>query len=199
MKFKKFNKSILTYFIISIPLFTLWFSFNKSPFEYTLSMIGNLFDFKSKFIIWGIITGILLLITIYNIYKRYEFKDRRSFRYLLFAVIFLVLTVLTPTIDNTFVEGDHELVDYDVTAPFLLNFHNAFAILFSLFLMLSLFLFSKYLSSYDKEIYLKSFNWFLITLGGSILMLFLFGMTGVFEVYFFIFLSIFLLILNIHE
>jgi hypothetical protein len=109
------------------------------------------------------------------------------------------LTVLTPTIDNTFVENDYEFVDYEIKNTFFFNFHNIFAFLFSLFLMFSLFLFSKYLSSYNKKIYLKSFNWFLITLGGSLLMLFLFGFTGIFELFFFISLSVFLLILNLFK
>jgi len=199
MYFTKFNNTVLTYFIISIHLFTLWFSFNESPFEYTLSKIGNLFDYKLKFIVWGLITGILLFITIYNIYKKYNYHDKKSFKFLLFSILFLVLTVLTPTIDNTFVENDYEFVDYEIKNTSFFNFHNIFAFLFSLFLMFSLFLFSKYLSSYNKKIYLKSFNWFLITLGGSLLMLFLFGFTGIFELFFFISLSVFLLILNLFK
>jgi uncharacterized membrane protein len=63
MQYKRFNEKIITFSIIMIPLLTLLFGLRESPFNYTLSMIGNWFGHFNIFIIWGIVTAILLIIS----------------------------------------------------------------------------------------------------------------------------------------
>ena len=200
MFYKNLNKSIITYLIISVPLFTLLFSLKKSPLNYTLSKIGYWFDYRLTFILWGAVTAVLLFFTIYNIYKKYNFSNKKSVWLLILALFFLILTVLTPIVDNTFLEDNFNEIDQQLsTKTSLFNLHNIFAFLFSLFLMFSLYLFSKYLHSFNKKIYLKSFKWFLITIGGSLFMIFIFGFSGIFQLFFFISLAVFLFILNIKK
>lgn len=190
MYYKKFNEQIISFSIITVPILTLIFGLRKSPFDYTLSMIGNWYDYYTRFVLWGIITSILLFISIYHIYQSANFKNRKAIRFLILSVIFLVLTVLTPTISE-------EPIQKELREIFVFNFHGLFGFAFSFFLILSLYLFSRYLSSVDEKLSLKSFRWLLITVGGSILTLFIFGMTGIFEIFFFVSLSIFLFIINI--
>lgn len=190
MYYKKFNEQIISFSIITVPILTLIFGLRKSPFDYTLSMIGNWYDYYTRFVLWGIITSILLFISIYHIYQSANFKNRKAIRFLILSVIFLVLTVLTPTISE-------EPIQKELREIFVFNFHGLFGFAFSFFLILSLYLFSRYLSSVDETLSLKSFRWLLITVGGSILTLFIFGMTGIFEIFFFVSLSIFLFIINI--
>ena len=190
MYYKKFNEQIISFSIITVPILTLIFGLRKSPFDYTLSMIGNWYDYYTRFVLWGIITSILLFISIYHIYQSANFKNRKAIRFLILSVIFLVLTVLTPTISE-------EPIQKELREIFVFNFHGLFGFAFSFFLILSLYLFSMYLSSVDEKLSLKSFRWLLITVGGSIITLFIFGMTGIFEIFFFVSLSIFLFIINI--
>jgi hypothetical protein len=189
MQYKRFNEKIITFSIIMIPLLTLLFGLRESPFNYTLSMIGNWFGHFNIFIIWGIVTAILLIITISNIFNKFNFKNKKATIFLLLSGIFLILTVLTPMLPQ-------EIVTQELRRWFIFNFHFLFAVIFSLFLVLSLYLFSKYLSSVNKKLSLRSFRWLLITVGGSIFTLFIFGKTGIFQLFFFICLSIFLLILH---
>jgi hypothetical protein len=189
MQYKRFNEKMITFSIIMIPLLTLFFGLRESPFNYTLSKIGNWFGHFNIFVTWGIITAILLLITIYDIYNKFHFKNKRAIFYLALASLFLVLTVITPMLPQ-------EVVTQELRKWFIFNFHFLFAVIFSLFLIISLYLFTKYLSSINKKLSLRSFKWLLITVGGSLLILFFFGITGVFQLFFFISLSIFLLILH---
>ena len=161
MVFKKLNECLLIFAVFAIPLFTLSFGLRKSPFEYTLSMIGNWFDFRLRFILWGFITAVLLFFTIYNIFLKVDFNNKRAYRFLFFSVLFLFLTVLTPTVYQEPIEQElRELVRF--------NFHGLFGVFFAVFLILSLFLFTKYLSFSNKKLYIKSYRWLLFCVGGSI-------------------------------
>jgi hypothetical protein len=186
---KKFTEHIMLFSIICIPLFTLLFSTRKSPFDYTLSMIGNWYGYQKSFIIWGIITAILLSFIIIHIYKKTKFQNQRAYRFLYLSIIFLILTVIVPTAHD-------EPVPKEVRALIDVNIHGLLGVLFAVFLITSLTLFAKYLSLVNKELSIKSMRLLMITVGGSILTLTIFGMTGIFEIFFFFSLSAFLMIIN---
>ncbi len=187
---RKFNESLVFFSIIMIPLLALLFGLKESPFQYTFSMIGNWFDNKAIFIVWGMVTALLLLIAIIHIYQKTSFKDKRAYRFVYLSLLFLVLTVLTPTVYND--PWHHEIRERALS----FNAHGLFGVLFAVFLVVSLFLFSQYLSLINQKLSIKSVSWLLITVGGSLLFLFLFGMTGIFEIFFFVSLSIFLMVIN---
>lgn len=185
---KKFNEYLVIFSIIIIPLYTLIYSLKKSPFEYTLSMIGSWFGHKESFIIWGIITAFFITISIINIYKKTKFKNKKAYWFLYISAIFLILTVLTPSMYDEPIPKELRTLN--------INTHAVLGVLFAVFLITSLLFFSKYLSSIDKELSIKSLKLIILTVGGSILTLVIFGMTGLFELFFFISLSIFLIIIN---
>ena len=189
MQYKRFNEKIITFSIIMIPLLTLFFGLRSSPFNYTLSMIGNWLGYFNFFIIWGIITSLFLVIAIYNIYRKFNFKNKRAIISLSFSSIFLILTVVTPMIPQ-------EIITEELKRIFIFDFHFLFAFTFSFFLVLSLYLFSKYLSLVNHKLSLRSFRWLLITVGGSLIVLIIFGKNAMFQLFFFISLSIFLFILH---
>lgn len=184
----RFNETLISFVLFMVPIYTFFFAFKESPFNYTFSMIGNYFDYRVNFIIWGAITAILLLISIIHIYNNSKFEDKRAHRYVKLSILFLVLTVITPTANDDSIYGP-----LSKRFPFF-NIHGIFGFMFGLFLILSLLLFSKYLSAVNKEVSIRSIKLLLITVGGSLSTLFIFGMTGIFELFFFLFLSIFLLI-----
>ena len=185
-----FNKSLALFSLIMVPCYAIFFGLQKSPFEYTFSMIGYWFNNRLGFIIWGTVTAFLLLIGIFNIYKQVSFKSKRAYRLLYASILFLVLSVITPTVNSEPLRKEMR------EGLFYFNLHGLFAALFAIFLLTSLFLFSHYLSITDnKKMSLKgSLGWLLIISGGSLIILFLFGMTGVFELFFFISLSVFLIV-----
>ncbi len=167
--------------IIFIPLYTYLFGTRESPFDYTLSMIGNKLGYRLNFIIWGTVTGLLLTFFIIRLYVLKSFKNRRARRLLIWSLIFLVLTVVIPAVE---------------TLPLLKRLHAVFAVAFALSLTTSLYLFIRYLSEINQEVSVKSMWMLYFVLGGSLGLFFLFGNTGVFELFFFFSLSIFLLLLN---
>ncbi len=188
---RKFNEYLVLFCLLILPLYSIFFGFKESPLDYTFSMIGNWYDNRINFIIWGVITALLLFISIIHIYNKTKFKNKSAYRYLYYSLIFLVLTVITPTVHSEPVYNEFKtMFNY-------INFHGFFGVLFGIFLMTSLFLFSKFLSTINKNLSISSFKYLFITIGGSLLTLFLFGMTGVFELFFFLSLSLFLLIINI--
>ena len=184
----RFNETLISFILFMIPIYTFFYAFKESPLNYTFSMIGNRFDYRINFIIWGVITAALLLISIVHIYNNSRFNNKKAHLYLNLAMVFLVLTVVTPSANDKSIYGP-----LSERFPFF-NLHGIFGFMFGLFLLLSLFLFSKYLSAVNKEVSISSIRLLLITVGGSLATLFVFGMTGIFELFFFLSLSVFLLI-----
>jgi hypothetical protein len=191
MNKKNFFERLLLFSIISIPLLTILFGTDQSPFKYTLSMMGNWFGSAERFefIIWGLFIATTLTLFLFKIYKETRFKNKKAYESLYLSTIFLMLTVIVPT-------AHREPIPMEMRKFLTFNIHNAFAIIFAIFLMLSIYYFMKYLSKKDKEISVKSIRYLLFTAGGSILLLTIFGMTGIFEIFFFLALSIFLIILD---
>ena len=167
--------------IIMIPLYTYLFGTKKSPFQYTLSMIGNIPGNRINFIVWGLVTGLLLTFFIIRLYVLKSFKNPKARKLLVWSLVFLLLTVLIPAMDSL---------------PLLKHIHALMAVAFALSLMASLYLFIKHLSATNQKIYSWSMLMLIIVIGGSVGLLFLFGNTGIFELFFFFSLSVFLFLLN---
>lgn len=191
MLWKKWSKEKLSrgymrylaiFAVVVIPLYTYLFGTNESPFNYTLSMIGNQMEYRLRFIIWGVVTGFLLTFYIARMYVMKSFSHPRAHRLLLWSHIFLVLTVIIPAVDHL---------------PFLKGLHALMAVLFGLSLITSLYLFIRFLGEIDEHISFRSGRMLLIVLLGSIGLFFLLGNTGIFELFFFFSLAVFLAVLRI--
>lgn len=176
-----YMKYFALFALFIIPLYTYLFATQESPFFYTLSMIGNQLDQRLSFIVWGVLTGFLLSFYILRLYLLKSFYHRRAHRLLMWSHAFLILTVVIPAVDHL---------------PFLKKLHILMAVLFGLSLLASLYLFIRYLGEIDQRISLKSSWMLLVVLGGSLGLFFLLGNTGVFELFFFFSLTIFLAILR---
>lgn len=179
IKFENWFAIIASTIIVGI---TLSFGTRASPFDYTLSMIGNRFDARFDFIIWGIITAALLIIYVLHIYKIGAFNDKKARKYLITSGIFLVLTVLTPAIDELW--------------PILHKLHAVYGALFGLSLVASVYFFIKYIKAYNKKLFSISFFLLMLSAGGSVALLFFFGNTGLFELFFFVSITLVLLFLE---
>ena len=181
--------SLKTFFaflsILIIPVYTIAFGTKESPFEYTLSNIGNFFnqDHNTSFIIWGTVTGLCFVIYMLYTFTKLDYKNKKARRYLIASNICLFLTVITPAMKDIM--------------PFLHFMHVIYSTLFALFLVASIMLFIQYLSETNARISRLAFYLLLATVAVPVLTLFFMGLNGIVEILFFVCISIFLVTLNI--
>ncbi len=168
--------------IVFIPLSTYLFATRESPLEYTLSMTGNKLGYRLGFVIWGVVTGLLLTFYVIRLYILGSFHHRRARRLVIWSLVFLVLTVAIPAMEHL---------------PVLKRLHAISAVAFALCLMASLYLFIQHLEADKKSVSIRSMWMLYFVAGGSLLLFFVFGNTGIFELFFFFSLSIFLWLLRI--
>lgn len=173
--------AIIATLIISV--ITVSFGTRESPFDYTLSMIGNRFDARLEFIVWGVITASLLILYVLHLFKLGAFQNKKARRHLIRSGIFLVLTVLIPAIEELW--------------PILHKMHAVFGALFGLSLVTSIYYFIKYIEIFNKRLFSISFFLLMLSAGGSVMLLFLFGNNGLFEIFFFVSICFVLLFLEI--
>ncbi len=167
--------------IIAIPLSTYILATNGSPFEYTLSMIGNKLWHRIQFIIRWIIIGTMLSFYILRLYLLDSFKDKKARKLLYRWIISLILTVIIPATNNF---------------PLWKKLHLVTAIIFAICLIASLYLFITTLQNHDKKAYRRSI-WLLYTIiWWSLIMLLIFWNTWMFELFFFTMLTIFLIFIR---
>lgn len=180
--FKRDRMTWLAVFaIIVIPVYTWLFGTRYSPLDYTLSMIGNKLGYRLNFVIWGTVTGLLLTFYVVRLFVLNSFTHPRARRLLLWSLAFLILTVLIPAMEHL---------------PILKKLHAVTAVAFGISLTLSLYLFIRHLASLNKDVSIRSLWALYLVVGGSVLLFFLFGNTGIFELFFFFSISTFLLLLN---
>lgn len=180
VKFEDWFAIIATTIILGI---TLSFGTRESPLDYTFSMIGNRFDARLEFIVWGILTAGLLIIYVLHIFKLGAFKHEKARKHLIRSGGFLVLTVITPAMEEIW--------------PILSKLHALYGALFGLSLVASLYYFIKYLREFNEKLFSISFLLLMLTVLGSVSLLFIFGNTGLFELFFFISITLVLLFLEV--
>lgn len=167
--------------IIAIPLSTYILATNGSPFQYTLSMIGNKLWHRVQFIIRWIIIGTMLSFYILRLYLLGSFKNKKARKLLSRWITSLILTVMIPATNNF---------------PAWKKLHLITAIIFAICLITSLYLFTTTLQNHNKKAYRRSIGLLYTIIWWSLIMLFIFGNTGMFELFFFTMLTIFLIFMR---
>lgn len=168
--------------IVLVPIYAISFGFKQNPFTYTFSMIGNRFEQMTEFIIWGVVTGGLLVFFIGWLFKNAAYKEKKARRLLIWSNVFLVLCVATPAIKE---------ID-----PISHKLHALWGGLFGISLCMAVYFFVRHLIETNNKISPKTLMYFNIVVFGSIGCLLIFGNTGIFELFFFVTLSIFLMALG---
>lgn len=172
-------------FLLFALVFTIVFGTLESPFNYTLSNIGNHFslEYRFLFIIWALTCALSIQFAIISLIKLEEFTNKYCSTFLVLASVSLIATGFVPAVieDN----------------PFWHMIHTVTSGLAALFLLLSLIPFVAYLSRENPRLKVIITIWFVIIWPGSILMLIFFGKTGMFEIWFFVSNILFLLYLSL--
>ncbi len=178
----KYEDKWATISILLIPLFTWLYGTQESPFKFTLSMIGNRFDARLQFIIWGIFSGLIFFFYIIHLFRLGAFHHAKARKKLLHSSLYLVLCVVTPAIEELW--------------PILHKLHAVFGALFGLSLVNAIYYFIKYIKAFNQELYSLSFLLLMLSVVGTLVLILLLGNTGIFELYFFFSISILLLLME---
>jgi len=163
-------------------LFTVVYSTLENPFQYTLSMIGNRFTYREWFIIWGIVTGFCLQTSSIALFKLEGYQDKKASRYVIYGAVFLVLTAIIPAIEEKML--------------FWHRVHMLTAVFYALFFMIGVGPFVLWVSKENPRLRKIISIWIYTIVGGSVFALVFLGMTGIFEVWFIVGLTLFLMYLS---
>lgn len=162
---------------------TLVYGLLETPFIYTLSNIGNLFEYRLFFIVWSMITGISIQFTVVVLFRLEGYKTKYGYTYIGLSAAFLIITALVPAIANVY--------------KILWVVHTATATLHALFFFLAVVPFSLWVSKENPRLRKIIYVWQIIIYGGSISMLIIFQRGGLFELWFYVTNIIYLLFLSL--
>ena len=164
-------------------LLTLVYGLLETPFIYTLSNIGNLFDNRLFFIIWSIITGLSIQFTVVVLFKLEQYQTKYGYHYIGLSAAFLVITAIIPAIADVY--------------KILWFVHTLTASLHALFFFLAVVPFSRWVSKENPRLRKIIYIWQIIIYGGSVSMLIVFQRGGLFELWFYVSNIIYLLFLSL--
>lgn len=169
--------------ILTVPIYTVLFGIRKDPSIYTLSKIGNYFTFKTDFVIWGILTGLLLAFYVLHIFRKADYENKMAKRFLFLSYVFLIITVLVPNFQGT--------IEFYI--------HVTASLLFGACLLVSIILFIRHLYLKKNNIFSKSLWFLIISMILPVILLFIYQKpNGVLEIAFFISISASLIAMNVY-
>lgn len=184
VKQRKQRVYIMSFLLFAL-VFTIVFGTLESPFDYTMSNIGNHFNsqYRWMFIIWALTCGFAIQTAIISLIRLENYQSKYCTIFVGLATASLIATGITPAV----------VEDY----PFWHAIHTITSGLTALFLLLSLVPFVRYISRENPRLRIVIAIWLLVIWAGSILVLIFFGKTGMFEIWFFVSNIIFLLYLSL--
>lgn len=174
---------MLTLLLVAL-MFTLIYGTIENPFQYTFSKIGNRFNITNRvwFIVWAISTGTIIQVSIVTLFKLENYKNKRQSWFVISGSIFLVMSSLAPSLPDL---------------PFWTNIHLITAGLFALLLTMGFFPFAFWVARENPRLRRIIYIWLTITWGGGSFWYITLGNTGMFEMWFFVFIIVFLLYLSL--
>lgn len=169
--------------LLAALLFTVLFGTLQDPFQYTFSKIGNRFNNRLLFIIWAMFTGLTIQFSVISLFRLERYSLSKAYKYIITSTGFLIFSSLAPALDEKF--------------PIWTWVHIIAAGLFMLFLTLSIAPFMNFVSKENPRLRLVIKVWTGIIWGGSIFWMILLGNTGIFELWGFGSVLVFLLYLSL--
>lgn len=177
------SRILIMSLLLAALLFTVFFGTLENPIEYTFSKIGNRFNHRLLFIIWALFTGLTIQFSLIQLFRLERFSFTKAYKYIIISTFFLVATALAPSIRELY--------------PFWFWIHKVTGVLFFLFLTLSIYPFMKFVSSENPRLRKVILWWSIVIWGGVLFWVIVYGNTGVFELWGFASMLIFLLYLSL--
>ena len=166
----KIKKNFIKFAMILVPIYTISLALNASIFEYNLSIVGNYFNMRISFILWGAITGLFLMIFINDLFKKTNFTDKKAIVLLYSACILFISATLIPYLPDIM--------------PKTSSLHELFAFISPFILLSSIYIFVSQLIKTNSNQFKKSmFNLKLIVISSFILLLIFGFVTSVLEIF----------------
>lgn len=169
--------------LLSALLFTAIYGTIQDPFRYTFSKIGNRFDHRVLFIVWALFTGISIQTCILALFKLENYKFKLAYYAIFTATIFLITSSITPSLAEEY--------------PLWTWIHIVTAGFYGIFLTLGLIPFLMSVSRENPRLRLAIKIWAIVIWAGSVGWMFLLGNTGIFELWGFGSVIVFLLYLSL--
>lgn len=179
---RRIRITIMTLLLAAL-LFTAIFGTLQNPFQYTFSKIGNRFDNRILFIFWAMFTGGAIQTSVLALFRLEQYKVKFAYQYVVTGTVFLVISAIIPALADTY--------------PFWTWIHIITAGLYGLFLSIGLAPFIMFVSRENPRLRLIIKIWTIIVWAGSFAWMFLLGNTGIFELWFFGSVILFLLYLSL--
>jgi hypothetical protein len=170
-------------FLLSALLLTFVFGTLENPFTYTLSNIGNFFNYRHVFIIWAIVSGVAIETAMIALFKLEKYKDRNTYIYVYLATFFLIATAIIPALKETY--------------PVLHYIHLITSVLLSIFYTLAVIPFSIWISKENPRLRRIITIWLMVIWAGSISMVIIYRHSAMFELWFFATMILFLIYLSL--
>lgn len=183
LTFQRKTRTITMTLLLFSLLLTLVFGMLENPIVYTLSNIGNFFSHRIAFILWSIIAGISIQLTVCTLFKLEKYITKYGFIFIGLSAFFLVATGIIPALKEEY--------------PVLHLLHTITSGLHALFLYLALVPFSLWISKENPRLRITILVWQLVIWAGSIVMVILFWHSALFELWFFVSNIVFLLYLSL--
>jgi len=169
--------------LVAALLLTTIYGTLENPFQYTFSNIGNFFTYRLFFIIWAIVVGTAIYLSILALYRLEQYRRKEAFLFIALASVFLVLTSLVPALKELY--------------PFWHWIHWVCAIIHAIFMFLALTPFAIWVSRENPRLRMVLKIWLVVIWVGSVFPLLFFGKNGLFEMWFFSSVILFLLYLSL--
>ncbi len=184
LKQRKVRILVMSFLLFAL-VFTIIFGTLESPFDYTLSNIGNHFnsEYRAMFITWALICGLAIQFAIVSLIRLEEYRGKYCVTLVALATASLIATGIIPAVLE-----EH---------PFWHAMHTVTSGLTALFLLLSLVPFVLFVSRENPRLRIVIGVWLVVIWIGSIMMLVFLGKTGMFEIWFFVSNILFLLYLSL--
>ncbi len=177
------NRMIVMSGLLITLIMTAIYGTLENPFQYTLSNIGNFFSYREVFIIWAIIAGASIQTACVSLFRLEKFEQRHAFTFIIYASIAILATAVIPALKDKF--------------PFWHFVHVLTSIFYALFLILGLQPFLHFVSRENPRLRKIIAAWQYVIVGGGFLSILLFGMSGIFEIWFIASVTVFLLYLSL--
>ena len=182
---ERHKRIIIMTLLLSALIFTIVFGSLENPYQYTFSKIGNRFTFENRvlFIVWASYTGFVIQFSILALFTLEKYKKKLPYTFIAISAVFLVLSSIAPSLDHY---------------PFWTSIHLLTAEMFGLFLTIGFYPFIIWVARENPRLKRNVSIWLIIVWGGVFTLMFIFGNTGIFEMWFFILFIIFLLYLSLN-
>jgi len=179
---RKKRTAVMSILLLAL-IFTFIFGTLENPFHYTLSNIGNFFNYRILFIVWSIICGLAIEIGFLALLRLENYGNKKTYTFLYLATFFLIATGLLPALKDT--------------QPILHYLHVLSSVLLAIFYTLSLIPFSIWITKENPRLRAIIATWLSVIWIGSISMIVIYQHSALFEIWFFATIIIFLLYLSL--